>query len=251
MNNSKEIRTLWDQTKLQDELVILEGFHALKHALRFGATVERIFVRESSSLEAISEELAPDVKGLLENAGLSPQTISDNLFKQLSSPPHPTGILSIAHKPTLSVNEVMADTKHKPIVLLEEPAHLGNVGAVVRVSAAAGAAGVFTTGKADPWHPVALRGGAGLQFALPVMKIELPLAGDRPWVGFDPEGELMNLVEIPKRSILVFGTERQGISEKTLARCDIRIRIPMESMVSSLNLATAVAVGLYRTMYSS
>ena len=45
---------------------------------------------------------------------------------------------------------------------------MGNMGACVRVAAAADAAGVLTTGGNDPWHPDALRGAAGLHFALPV-----------------------------------------------------------------------------------
>ena len=49
---------------------------------------------------------------------------------------------------------------------------MGNMGACVRVAAAADAAGVLTTGDNDPWHPDALRGAAGLHYALPV-------AGDR------------------------------------------------------------------------
>ena len=35
---------------------------------------------------------------------------------------------------------------------------MGNMGACVRVAAAADAAGVLTTGGNDPWHPDALRG---------------------------------------------------------------------------------------------
>src|SRR6185437_12649087 len=67
-----------------------------------------------------------------------------------------------------------------PIVLLEDPRHLGNLGACVRVAAAASAAGVLTTGRQDPWHPDALRGSAGLHFALPVARTRVVERGDRP-----------------------------------------------------------------------
>ncbi len=45
--------------------------------------------------------------------------------------------------------------------------------------------------------------------------------------------------------VLAFGTERGGLSPALLARADRRVRIPMRPGVSSLNLATAVAVVLY------
>lgn len=48
------------------------------------------------------------------------------------------------------------------VVFLERPSHRGNVGAAVRVAAAAGAAGVLTSGSLDPWHPHALRGAAAI-----------------------------------------------------------------------------------------
>jgi RNA methyltransferase, TrmH family len=46
--------------------------------------------------------------------------------------------------------------------------------------------------------------------------------------------------------VLVFGSERAGISEALSRRADLRLAIPMQPGVSSLNLATAVAVMLYR-----
>ena len=66
---------------------------------------------------------------------------------------------------------------------------MGNMGACVRVAAAADAAGVLTTGENDPWHPDALRGAAGLHYALPVAAIEAILPGSpRPLIAIDPGG---------------------------------------------------------------
>jgi TrmH family RNA methyltransferase len=126
---------------------------------------------------------------------------------------------------------------------LEEPRHLGNLGACVRVAAAAAAAGVLTTGPQDPWHPDALRGSAGLHFALPVHRVRAIPASDRPLIALDPEGEPLG--DIPPRAILAFGTERDGLSAELLARADARVALPMAPGVSSLNLATAVAATLY------
>jgi TrmH family RNA methyltransferase len=130
----------------------------------------------------------------------------------------------------------------------------------VRVAAAADAAGVLTTGPNDPWHPDALRGAAGLHFALPVVALapysriaaergqgsldELAV-GNRPLVAIDPDGEDLRPAELPPRAILAFGTERYGLSEELLARADLRLGIPMREGVSSLNLATAVAAVLF------
>ena len=43
------------------ELVVLEGFHALKHALRFGAEVIEAVAVDIAELERLAVELAPDL----------------------------------------------------------------------------------------------------------------------------------------------------------------------------------------------
>jgi TrmH family RNA methyltransferase len=132
-------------------------------------------------------------------------------------------------------------------VLLEDPRDLGNMGACVRVSAAADAAAVLTLAGHDPWHPDALRGGAGLHYALPVSRLPagLPPALDRPLLALDPAGDPLDPATLPPRAILAFGTERHGLSAGLLARADARIAIPMRPGVSSLNLATSVAALLF------
>jgi TrmH family RNA methyltransferase len=136
------------------------------------------------------------------------------------------------------------------VLFLEQPMNLFNVGAAIRVAAAADAAALLTTGPHDPWHPNALRGAAGLQFALPVARVEaLPAVGERPLVAIDPEGEPLTPGALPPRALLAFGSERHGLTPALREQAELRIRIPMREGVSSLNLATAVAVVLYAAYY--
>jgi TrmH family RNA methyltransferase len=137
------------------------------------------------------------------------------------------------------------------VVLLEQPKNMGNIGACIRVSAAAGAAAVLTSGENDPWFPDAVRGAAGLHFALPVTAVEELPQCDRPLLAIDPEGEELHPGRLPARAVLAFGTERHGISDELLERADARIAIPMREGVSSLNLATSVAVVLYASRLAS
>lgn len=217
-------------------LALLEGFHVLKHALRFRAVIEGAWAVEPAKVLALSHALAPDVSTRLESLL---QPFCREAFTR-SLPKGSVGeVVAIARRPSATVLERTA-----PVVLLDEPAHLGNVGAVVRVAAAAGAAGVLTTGRQDPWHPAALRGSAGLHFALPVMRVDSAPV-DRPLVALDPAGEPLAAQNIPSDAILAFGSERRGLGSELRARADLSLAIPMTAGVSSLNLATAVAVTLY------
>jgi RNA methyltransferase, TrmH family len=224
------------------ELAVLEGFHALKHALRFGAEVEEAVASRPEELEGLASELAPDLVGTLERR--TRRVDPEVLAQMVPHAPH-TGVVAISRRPPVDLAAAFVDARPAPVVLLEDPRTMGNMGACVRVAAAADAAAVLTTGGNDPWHPEALRGAAGLHFALPVARIEgLPDSG-RPLVAIDPEGELLEPGALSPRSILAFGTERYGLSDELLERADTRLAIPMREGVSSLNLATAVAAVLF------
>ncbi len=224
-------------------LAVLEGFHAIKHALRFGAAIEIVVTPDVATLTEFAGRMAPDIISRLLDCAIE---IPIDTYRTLSPTPHDSGVIAIARRPRFDPDEVLASDSIAPIVLLESPAHSGNIGAVIRVAAAAGATAVFTTGTNDPWNPGAVRGSAGLHFALPVIHAELDLIRGRPLVAIDPDGEDLGLASVPANAILAFGTERGGLSAALLDRAQSSVRIPMEPGVSSLNLATAVAVMLYR-----
>jgi len=127
-------------------------------------------------------------------------------------------------------------------VVLDDPRHPGNAGAVIRVAAAAGASGVAVTGMLDPWHPAVLRGSAGLHYALPVLSVaDTEVTG--PVLVLDADGQ--ELSGVPDDAVLVVGSERAGVGAAWRARADQVVRLPMREGVSSLNLATATAAVLY------
>jgi TrmH family RNA methyltransferase len=215
-------------------LVVLEGFHAVKHAIRFGGQIRGAWTADPAELEELIRRLAPDVH-------IPAEVVDANALRAVV----PRGqLVAVARRPLQpDPDTVLAGPGH--VVVLEDPRHLGNLGAVIRVAAAAGAAGVMTTGRLDPWHPDALRGSAGLHFALPVHRLRSVRTGDRELVVLDPAGEPFIPAEIPNRAVLAFGTERDGLSGELLAKADRRVALPMSPGVSSLNLATGVAATLY------
>jgi TrmH family RNA methyltransferase len=131
------------------------------------------------------------------------------------------------------------------VVLLENPRDHRNIGAAVRAAAAAGAAGVITLGPHDPWNAASIISGVGSQFAIPVARSNSIPDCDRPLVAVHSTGEPLKANSIPPRALLAFGTERAGLSPRLLASAGQCVAIPMREGISSLNLATAVAIVLY------
>ena len=135
-------------------LAVLEGFHPVKHAIRFGAESMTIAIGDPDAVDELATALAPDIVDFLITEST---VVSGDIFDRLVPTPPATSIVAIARRRLATSTEVLAQPGR--VVLLERPSRLGNLGAAVRVAAAAEAAGVVAVGPHDPWHPEALRGG--------------------------------------------------------------------------------------------
>ncbi|MER7760499.1 TrmH family RNA methyltransferase [Streptomyces sp. NPDC097619] len=224
--------------------VLLDGFHALKHALRFGARVELGLTDDAAALRELAAELAPDVSGpVAELVREVPSQVLHELLLRV----HPTGTAALAARRDRAENLALLHRTPRPapVVVLDNPRNLGNVGAVVRLAAGFGATGVVTTGDLDPWHPHVVRAGAGLHYATAVERVPLAELPPGPLFALDPEGADIRSFELPDGAVLAFGSERHGISPELRARADHLVSLPMRPQVSSYNLATSVAMALF------
>lgn len=128
-------------------LAVLEGFHPLKHALRFDAEVREALTPAPGEVLRLADELAPDLGPRL---GELLTEVPRELFEELVPRPPGSGVVALARRPTVAPHDLLEAPASAPALLLERPTHLGNLGAAVRVAAAAGAAGVLATGPHDP-----------------------------------------------------------------------------------------------------
>jgi TrmH family RNA methyltransferase len=239
-----DVEERWAELTARGDTVLLEGFHALKHALRFGAAVSLAVTSNPAGLSRLAAELAPDLAprlGVLDAVEVSPEVL-----RRLVSRPHPTGVAALALRPQpLRPQPVDSASRTTPFVVLENPRNLGNIGAVIRLAAGFGAAGVLTTGDIDPWHPTAVRGAAGLHFATSVARTSLDTLPAGPVFALDPEGVSIHDVTFPDDALLVFGSERHGVTDDVKGMAISTVAIPMRPHVSSFNLATSVGMALF------
>lgn len=143
------------------------------------------------------------------------------------------------------------------IVVLEDVRDADNVGAIFRNALALGGRAVFLNeGCCDPLYRKAIRTSMGASLRVPFARVA-DLAGflarlrESGFVvlAFDPKdpaevlGAAYRRVEDPVA--LVVGTEGPGLSAAARAAATRAVRIAMEPGVDSLNVATAVAIGLH------
>ena len=112
---------------------------------------------DPDALRNLATRLAPDVAGPMAECVRQVPTAALRLALPESGGP---AVLAIARRPPVDLPALLA-VSAAPLVFLERPTHLGNLGATIRTAAAADAAGVLASGIHDPWHPHAIRGSAG------------------------------------------------------------------------------------------
>jgi TrmH family RNA methyltransferase len=231
---------LFQTARKNEQRAVVEGIQALKHAVRFNAAIEIIVTSDLELLKELTSTLAGDTaEQILSSAIL----VSEEVFGKLSPQPPRTKVIALAARKNYKFSDI---SNQKPIIFIENPRDLENIGAVIRVAAAADAGAVVCNGPVDVWHPAVIRGAAGLQYALPVFNAPLELIKKgRELVALDPTGEPIAPKLLQTNAIFIFGTERHGITEETLQKSDQILRLPMKQGVSSLNLATSVAATLY------
>ncbi len=243
----EQYRELYQKSKKgQADTVVIEGMHAFKHAARFGAEFVDVITDDKKAAIELMQRIATtqDVEHVEQFA----REIDSVQFRDIASSSLRTGIVAIAKKPVYTI----ADAKDKQVIFIENPHDINNVGAVVRVAAGYGVGAVAIVGEISPWHMLAIRAGAGLQWAVPMLHVGsiADVVNGRHVYACDANGTDMREMTMKKNSILIFGTERDGISHTLKKNADEVVSIPMQKNVSSLNLATSVAAILYGGTFS-
>jgi tRNA G18 (ribose-2'-O)-methylase SpoU len=165
---------------------------------------------------------------------------------------HRGALASFHRKPLPAVDEVVAHARR--VVVLEDVVSHTNLGALFRCAAALGMdAVVLSPSCADPLYRRSVRVSMGEVFAVPYAKAaEWPgaldgmRAGGFTMLALTPAADSVPLGDVryddDARVAVLLGTEGPGLSDDALARSDVRVRIPMQGGVDSLNVAAAAAV---------
>jgi len=131
-----------------------------------------------------------------------------------------------------------------------------NLGAVVRIAAAFGCAGVLLGERScDPFSRQSVRVSMGSALALPIVRSDdlrrdLAILKERHGVQLAatilaPDAEPLERATRPARVGLLLGNEFHGLAEDVVALCDRRVTLPMSLGTDSLNVAVAAGVFLY------
>ncbi len=192
--------------------------------------------------------------------------VSDALMTATAGFAIHTGVLAIGRRPPQpSLDELIARHEARGAAPANDPLTLvvcaqlketANMGAIVRIAAGLGAAGlVIGPTCCDPLYRRAIRVSMGAVFSLPIVRSDdLPAAvrrlRDRHAVAsyatvLSDDAIALPAARPPRRAAVVLGHEVHGLPTDLIAACDHRLTLPMAGATDSLNVAMSAAVFLY------
>jgi RNA methyltransferase, TrmH family len=192
---------------------------------------EGLFVCEGEDLVAAASDAGVEpVEVLVSGEDVEPALVAE--LSTLGHPPRAIGIYRRADLPRGT----------RPLTLaLWHVGDPGNVGTLLRTADAFGAGVALSSGCADPTGPKALRASAGAIFRVPLAPFD---EAPRPWTALVAHGAMPQGRSL-RHGTFVLGSERQGLPDDVVARCEAQATIPIEPGSESLKVAAAGAIALY------
>ncbi len=244
----KKITSL-HQKKYREEarLFIIEGLKGVKDALSYGLELTHIFLNKYKS--NLAEKFPEDLLYI----------VDEKVLKKISTTDSPCEILAVAKMFSYEVKDLLKE--ETPIILvLEDIKDPGNLGTIIRTGKAANVSGIILTGdSADIFNPKTVRSSAGNLWKIPLVYIENK---EKIRETVDPHQKFQFITTAVNRensktyfeidykipTVVMFGSESEGISEGLSKQADFSIKIPMNKEIESLNLSVSVAIIVYEAV---
>jgi TrmH family RNA methyltransferase len=145
----------------------------------------------------------------------------------------------------------------RSVTLLDGVQDPGNLGAILRTSAALGMdAVVLGKGTCDPYNPKVVRASAASLLRMPLetgedlaAKIHFLRLKGFTVVATSPHAKVtLDKAKLKRKVALLFGNEGGGVGANLIDQADETVRIPMRGKVESLNVAVAHGLMAYELM---
>lgn len=248
----KRLRALADpKHRKKEQAYLIEGVKMVEEALRDKAGVTLVAASPS-----LVQHHGKGVIKLAESCSIDILWISDKLLDTVSESKTPQPVMALAAMKEHAEQELF-DHGSKLIVVCHKLQDPGNLGTIIRIVEAVGAAGIaLSPHTVDPYSAKALRASMGSIFRLPVVRIAditrfVKLAKQKGYqcVASVVTGEKTHFdIDLKKPTVIILGQEGAGLPQEIMEDVDLRVRIPMSDSIDSLNVAISSAVVLYEAM---
>lgn len=215
---------------------VIEGVRLVSDAIKHGANVVSVFVRESNQQDF-------NFDGQI--------VVSDRVFAKMCDTVNSQGVLAVVQR---SQNQMLTKPSGNCLVLdgLQDP---GNVGTLIRTAVACGFTDIYAVNTVDLYSPKVLRSAMSAHFCIKLHESDslqevFDVLQSSEIVCADMGGKSVFKEHFGKRTALILGNEGNGLSHFSRKNATKTVALPMENGFESLNVAVAGSVIMYQ-IYAS
>ena len=252
----KEITALHQKkNRVESGMFLIEGFKGVEEALKYGLEIKYIFMLPSVIAR---RGFSPDVAIYSLNF---PEDkiyfVEEKILKKISTTETPPEIMAVAFQKEFFIKDLFKE-ENPLIIVLENIKDAGNLGTIIRTAKAANVSGIILTGECiDIYNPKVVRSSAANLWKIPVvnfketdlLRAEIEKFGHFQFlatkVGNNEKQSLYHEIDYKQPTVVLFGSEAEGISDKLANQADKLVKIPMNEEVESLNLSISAGIIMF------
>lgn len=239
----KNLQQLLKKSKARNaqDVFVAEGMKMFQEAPK--ERIQKVYLAKS-----LYEEKGTDFLD-----GLESEVLSDQVFAAVSDTKTPQGILFVLRQYHYTLEDILKrEAPH--LLLLEDMQDPGNLGTIMRTAEGAGVDGIILNRTAvDMYNPKVIRSTMGSVYRMPFLYAEeltevLPVLkqnGIRTYAAHLGGKNCYDREDYRSGCAFFIGNEGNGLSRELSSKADVRIRIPMQGKLESLNAAVAASILMY------
>lgn len=232
------------------------GIRAIIEAIEAGKDIDKVFIQKDAQGELMNEL----IKNLKKN-NINFSYVPIEKLNRLTKKNHQGAIANIAPIAFVALEtlvESVLEKKEKPLFLiLDQLSDARNFGAIIRTAVCCGADGIIV-GKngAAPVNGDTVKTSAGAVFNIPICKVDhikdavfyLQGSGVVTLGATEKAEKDIYDVDLNVPLAIIMGSEDKGINPSVLKIIDEKAKLPMLSVIDSLNVSVACGAFLYETI---
>ena len=234
---------------------IVFGIRPVAEAVESGKQIEKIYMRKGAE-----GQLMNDLRDLCLRHRLRVQEVPVEKLNRLTRGNHQGVVAQIAAIDYVELQDILdrvPEDETPLIIMFDGVTDIRNFGGIARSAECAGAHGIITSLKSSaPVNAEAMKASAGALSRIPVCRVgsirntikALQAEGFQVVAATEHSRKLMYDADLRKPTVIIMGSEENGISKEALKLCDEQLAIPLIGAIESLNVSAAAAVMLFEVV---
>lgn len=234
---------------------IIFGIRPIIEAIESGKQLDKVYFKKGADGVLIN-----DLRDLCRSRRIATSDVPIEKLNRLTRNNHQGAVAKTAAVEYVELEDILEavpEGEAPLIVLFDGVTDVRNFGGIARSAECAGAHGLIVPIKnAAPVNADAMKTSAGALSIIPVCRVgsirntlkQLQIEGMQIVAASEKSDKKLYEVDFTKPTVLIMGSEDQGISKEVLKMCDVQVAIPIIGSIESLNVSAAAAVLLFESV---